>query len=74
MKRKGRIYPGEIIDTFEKDKKVGKANKFEELEKRLIQCFQKFHFKMKTFFSKSLCWLLMLLLPVLPEFKKLQTD
>jgi len=33
MKRKGRIYPGETIDTFEKDEKVGKANKFEELEK-----------------------------------------
>ena len=54
MKRKGRIYPGEIIDTFEKDEKVGKANKFEGLEKLFIQCFQKFHFKRKNFFSKEL--------------------
>ena len=55
MKRKGRIYPGEIIDTFEKDEKVGKANKFEGLEKLFIQCFQKFHFKRKNFFFQRAC-------------------
>ena len=52
MKRKGRIYPGEINDTFEKDEKVGKA-KFEELEKWFIQCFQRFHFKRKNFFQRA---------------------
>lgn len=49
---KSRLYPGETITTFEKD--VGKANKFEELEKWLIQYLQKLHFERKEFFFKEL--------------------
>lgn len=49
---KSRLYPGETIATFEKD--VGKANKFEELEKWLIQYLQKLHFERKEFFFEEL--------------------
>ena len=51
---KSRLYPGEIIATFEKDERVGKANKFEELEKWWIQYLQKLHFERKKIFFKEL--------------------